>query len=101
MAVEVTDVPARKRFEITVDGAPAGFTEYLLADGLITFVHTEVDPERRGQGLAGTLISAALDHARGRGLGVVPFCPYVRKFLAGHPDYLPLVPDDERSRFGL
>jgi uncharacterized protein len=101
VAVEVADAPARKRYEITVDGDAAGFTEYLLSDGLITFVHTEVDPERRGQGLAGTLIGQALDDARARGLGVVPFCPYVRKFIGGHPDYLPLVPADERSRFGL
>jgi predicted GNAT family acetyltransferase len=101
MAVEVADVPERKRYEIAVDGGPAGFTEYLLSDGLITFVHTEVDPARRGQGLAGRLIGYALDDARGRGLGVVPFCPYVRKFVTDHPDYLALVPADERQRFGL
>ncbi|MCW3016802.1 MAG: N-acetyltransferase, partial [Solirubrobacterales bacterium] len=44
MPAVVTDDPDRSRFEITVDGAPAGFTAYHRSRGLIAFVHTEIDP---------------------------------------------------------
>jgi predicted GNAT family acetyltransferase len=35
-----------------------------------------------------------------RGIRVLPECPFVRSYLAEHPE-IAVVPDDERARFGL
>ncbi|CAL9589404.1 hypothetical protein SUDANB121_05224 [Nocardiopsis dassonvillei] len=91
MATEVADVPENKRYEIRVDGEVAGFAEYILTEGLITFTHTEIDPAHEGRGLGGTLVRGALDHVRGRGLDVLPLCPFVKGWIQRHPDYTDLV----------
>jgi uncharacterized protein len=36
-----------------------------------------------------------------RGATVVPVCPFVRGWLARHPDRVGLVPAERRSEFGL
>ena len=99
----VRDVPERSRFEIHVDGRPAGFAAYRMKDpGLIVFTHTEIDDAYGGRGLGSTLVRAALDAARDRGLAVRPDCPFVRAYVARHPDdYLALVPEPLRPRLGL
>lgn len=91
MATTVTENPERRGYEISVDGAPAGFTRFLVDGDVATMPHTEIDPEYGGQGLATTLIRAALDDARARGLTVVPLCPFVRAFLDRNTDYQDLV----------
>ena len=101
MATEVRDAPERERFELLVDGEVRGFTEYHPRAGRIAFVHTEIDAELEGRGLASELIGQALDAARSRGLAVLPFCPFVRSFIERHGEYLDLVPAGERERFGL
>jgi uncharacterized protein len=97
----VTDVPERHRFEITGDGTRAGLVAYRTAPGRITFTHTEIGDAFEGRGLGSTLIRAALDAARERGLAVRPVCPFVRSYIARHPDYVDLVPAEERERFEL
>ena len=101
MTPTVTDVPQRARFEIAIDGATVGFTQYHRTPGQIAFVHTEIAPEHEGEGLGGTLVTAALDAARAEGLAVLPFCPFVRGFIDGHREYLDLVPAERRGEFGL
>jgi predicted GNAT family acetyltransferase len=65
------------------------------------FVHTEIDDAFEGRGLGSILVRAALDAARSRGLAVRPDCPFVRGYIARHPEYLDLVPADLRPRVGL
>ncbi|MDT7648322.1 MAG: uncharacterized protein QOC75_5322 [Pseudonocardiales bacterium] len=96
----VRDAPDLSRFEITVDGKLAGFTEYHAPPGRIVFTHTEVDEAHQGQGLAGRLIRAALDGSRRKGLEVTPLCPYVANFIRRHPDYLKLVDEAHRVQLG-
>ncbi|WP_306369827.1 GNAT family N-acetyltransferase [Nocardiopsis sp. CC223A] len=91
MATGVADAPENERYEIRVDGEVAGFAEYILTDGLITFTHTEIDPGREGRGLGGALVRGALDDVRGRGLDVLPLCPFVKGWIQRHPDYADLV----------
>ncbi|NJP26207.1 N-acetyltransferase [Microbispora sp. SCL1-1] len=98
---KVADNPEASRFEITVDGALAGFAEYRLSGPRISFTHTEIDPAFGGRGLGSTLVKAALDAARDAGLSVLPFCPFVQRYIERHPDYLDLVPADQRARFSL
>ena len=100
--VRVLDVPEQSRFEIRVGGELAGFTEYRRRPPLIAFTHTLIDPRFEGQGLAHRLAEIALSEARSAGLAVLPFCPFVRSFIAGHTDeYLDLVPRDLRGAFDL
>ncbi len=89
--IEVADAPERSRFEISVDGALAGFAVYRLRPDRIIFVHTEIDDAYAGQGLGGKLARAALDTARARGLAVRPECPFIKGWIAKHPDYADLV----------
>ena len=103
----VVDVPDASRFEIHVDGLLAGFAAYRTKDdgthpALLVFTHTEIDDAFEGQGLGSTLVRGALDAARDRGVPVRPDCPFVRAYIARHPDeYLDLVPADLRPRLGL
>jgi predicted GNAT family acetyltransferase len=100
--IEVVDNPAMGRFEIHVDGALAGFTEYReRPDKVLAFPHTEVDPAFQGRGLAQRLIRDALDQTRAEHFSVLPYCPTVRAFIAKHPDYVDLVPRDRRDEFDL
>ncbi|MCX4751141.1 N-acetyltransferase [Kitasatospora sp. NBC_01287] len=101
MTTTVTDNPDRSRFEITEDGELAGFAEYYRYERELAFIHTEIDPAFAGRGLAGTLARAALDAARQQGVDALPYCPFFRGWLAKHPDYVDLVPQDQRTRFGL
>ena len=59
----------------------------------MVFTHTGVPPALRGRGLAARLTAAGLDHARDRGLRVVPACSYVAAYIERHPAYQPLLRD--------
>jgi len=48
-------------------------------------VHTGVPAAIGGRGVAAALVRAALDHARGEGLKVVPACSYVAAYFKRHP----------------
>ena len=103
MAVAVTDNPGQERFEAKVDGKLAGFAAYRRSrkQGLIAFVHTEVGGEFEGQGVGKELVRQALDAVREEGLAVLPFCPFVNRFITENTDYVDLVPADHREEFGL
>jgi predicted GNAT family acetyltransferase len=100
-ADDVRDARDRNRYEITVEGRLAGFAAYRRTADAVDFMHTEIEPEFEGQGLASTLVRAALDDVRREGLAVRPYCPYVRTWIARHPDYAELVPAGERAQFDL
>ncbi|WP_341924257.1 GNAT family N-acetyltransferase [Nocardioides psychrotolerans] len=89
--IEVTDNTERHRFEITSDGAEAGFADYELAEGVIELTHTVVRDGFEGQGIGGKLVSHALDSARSRDLRVVPTCSFVKGYVEKHPEYADLV----------
>jgi predicted GNAT family acetyltransferase len=59
----VSNNPAYHRYELKVDGHIAA-TYHKIADGVITFTHTEVPPELGGKGIGSRLIKGALDQVR-------------------------------------
>jgi uncharacterized protein len=83
---EVRDNPAEHRFELDVGGHLA-VAYYRLADGVITFTHTEVPSELGGQGIGSELVHGALELVKGRGLKVVARCPFVGGYIGKHPEY--------------
>ena len=101
MDLQITDNQEQSRFEIRADGELAGFVQYDLSGDENAFTHTETEDRFRGHGLAGRLAQSALEVARDRNLKVLPYCPYVRSWIAGHREYADLVPADRRSQFGL
>ncbi|WP_428966626.1 GNAT family N-acetyltransferase [Micromonospora fluostatini] len=90
MGYLVTDEPARRRFEILVDDALAGFTTYEPRGEVLVFTHTEVDPRFQDQGVGSALIRATLDQIRDRGGRIVVHCPFMTAFVDRHPEYRPL-----------
>jgi predicted GNAT family acetyltransferase len=101
MARLVEANPQASRYELRDGDTVAGFTEYVRSGTVIAFTHTQIDPAFEGQGLGSVLIHGALDGARADGLAVLPYCPFVRGYIARHPEYLDLVPASERTEFGL
>lgn len=76
-----------RRYAAYVDGLLAGTLVYRRREGVIVLVHTEVDPAFEGRGVGSALARQALDEARSAGVRVDPRCPFVRAFLARHPEY--------------
>jgi len=72
------------RYEIRVGDTLAGFAKFNRRSGEILFVHTEVDPAFQGKGLASILAAEALADATASGDTIVPYCPYIAKYLKTH-----------------
>jgi uncharacterized protein len=85
MTDAVVNNRTQHRYELAVDGHVAA-TCYELADGVITFVHTEVPSELGGKGIGSKLIKGALDQVRSDGLKVIAQCPFVKAYIDKHPD---------------
>jgi predicted GNAT family acetyltransferase len=87
---DVVNNKADHRYELAVEGHIAA-TYYAVADGVITFIHTEVPPELGGKGVGSKLIAGALDQVRSEGLKVIAQCPFVKAYIDKHPDYADLL----------
>jgi uncharacterized protein len=98
-----TDNRAASRYELQVGPELAGFVTYQIdeQDRVISLLHTEVEPAFKGAHLATQLARFSLDDARGRGLAVLPYCPYIASWIKKHPEYTELVPAGRRGEFGL
>ena len=90
--VTVRDNPDETRFEAYVDGALVGVADYMVANRLVIFTHTEVDPAYEGQGIGSALVRQALDAVRQDGdRKILPLCSFVKAWIARHEEYQPLV----------
>ena len=89
----IIDNPAESRFEPLRrrragrpravrgrQGRPPGWRDNQLP------CNTEVADRFQGMGLASKLARGVLDEARARGLAVLPYCPYIKSWIAKHPD---------------
>ena len=86
----VSNNKAEHRYQLAVDGHIAA-TYYEIADGVITFVHTQVPPELGGKGIGSRLIRGALDQVRADGLKVIAQCPFVKAFIDKNAAYQDLL----------
>jgi uncharacterized protein len=80
-------------YDAVVDGRVVGMIVYQAPPGgqRVTFSHTVVDPEFRGQGIATRLVEHALDDLRAQGRKLTNYCPFVADYIADHPEYRELV----------
>ena len=89
---EVRHEPDFDRYTLWQGGENVGLADYRVTQQEVRFTHTEVDPARRGQGLAGILIEFALDDVHARtDLRVVAECPFVDKWIGDHAEYQDLL----------
>jgi len=89
MSVEVRRTPLH--YEAYLDGRRVGELAYARSGAVVTAFHTEVDPAAEGKGIGGILARRFLDDAREAGDRVVALCPFVKGWIARHPDYADLV----------
>lgn len=101
MATTVQDNPGDSRFEITVEGELAGYVDYRRHGQEYALPHTRVFTQFEGRGIGGQLIAGALSEIASRGGTVLPYCPFVPKVIRDNPEYLVLVPEDQRALFDL
>jgi len=94
----VRDNFGASQFDAYIDGVVVASLHYQIQDGEIWLLFTDVPGGRIGKSLASSLITTALSDAQRRRLAVRPFCPKVRHMIATLPNYLLLVPHEERLR---
>jgi len=83
---EVVNNRAARRFELHADGGIATLS-YTETASTIDLVHTEVPSGLEGRGFGSALARAALEYARDGGKRVIPTCPFVRRYIASHPEW--------------
>src|ERR1017187_1240235 len=101
MALQVADDPDQGGVEVGAEAELAGSVLYHLRGDEIAFTHTETGDRFRGQGIGSYLVRSTLDAVRQRDLAVLPYCPFVNRWMIEHHEYADLVPDDRRPQFGL
>ena len=99
--IDLRDNTVEDKFELYVDGHPAGALTYTIEDGNYALHHEEIDNHFQGRGMGSQLVTHALDQIRASGHGVLPYCPFVQVFLQRHPEYHDLVPARRRTEFEL
>ena len=99
--ITVKDRPELGRYQLCLDGEVAGYSAYELHGTQIAFMHTQIEERFAGQGLGASLVAQALDDIRQKGDSILPYCPFVRSFIASHPAYLDLVPPEQHAAFEL
>ncbi len=70
-----------------MDDEIAAVVDYSINGSAISFTHTYTAPPRRGQGLAGEIVTFAVDHVEETtDLRIVPMCWYVSDWFEKNPD---------------
>lgn len=83
---ELRDNRARARYELRIDGEPAGWLVYRHARETMFVGHTEIVADHQGEGLGPLLVRRALEDARRAGKTVIATCPFATSYLARHPE---------------
>ncbi|MFF2995141.1 GNAT family N-acetyltransferase [Streptomyces sp. NPDC057950] len=80
------------RLEALAGDEVVGHIEYFVLEApapALVPVHTIVEPEHEGKGIAGSLARELYTIAAREGVVVAPLCPYVVKWAARHPEEAP------------
>jgi predicted GNAT family acetyltransferase len=82
---DVVDNPALSRLEI-VEDAGIAVLEYRIVEDRLALIHTGVPKQFEGMGYGSALVKAAIERARAEQLTIIPYCPYARAWIEGHPE---------------
>ena len=91
LGVTVRENPASQCYEALIDGEMIGAIVYECSGPRMVFLHTIVEPELRGRGIATLLVKTALDDVRAKGSPLSNYCGFVAEFIAAHPEYADLI----------
>lgn len=84
--IQVVHNPRENRFETIIDGKLCKL-DYLQNGSNFVITHVGVHPSLRGQGVAGKIVEAGLEHARENSFRVVPMCSYAAAYIRRHPEH--------------
>jgi predicted GNAT family acetyltransferase len=87
--IKVTHNPGEKRFEAWIDQKLSKL-DYIQDGKNFVITHVGVDPEQRGQGVAGKIVQMGLEYAQENSLRVIPMCSYAATYIRRHPEYAEL-----------
>jgi predicted GNAT family acetyltransferase len=60
---------------------------YVQRGDVLDLTHTSVPQDAEGQGIGSQLARTAFEHAKAKGLRVMPSCPFVHAWLRKHPEF--------------
>lgn len=98
MPIVVENNRANFRYQIFKAGELAGYVQYSMDGAEMWVLHTTIKRSFKSALLVDILIHDVLTDAHTSRLAVLPFCPAVRTFIAEHPEYTGLVPDEWQDR---
>lgn len=84
--MDVVEKPGENRFELSLDGGTA-LVAYQRDGNRLVLLHTEVPSEFSGQGIGSRLAKGVLDQIRASGRKAVIRCPFLKEWIARHPEY--------------
>ncbi len=90
-ALVVRDNPRELRYEALAGERVVGIIRYRQEPGLVVLVHSELELDVDEHAVGAELVRGALADIRGRGLRVVPHCPYVIDYIRRNPEEADLV----------
>ncbi|MFF0448770.1 GNAT family N-acetyltransferase [Streptomyces sp. NPDC004609] len=94
---DIRDHREKGLLEAYENGEVTGRITYFVLDGdpaALVPVHTVVEREHEGKGIAGALVRTLYAMAGREGVPVVPLCPYAATWAERHPDEAPAAPPE-------
>jgi len=73
-------------FDIYDEDGKVGEMTFDIQGKDLTIYHTEVEPEKEGNGYAKMLLDTMVDYVRKNELMVIPMCPYVHAQFKRHEE---------------
>ena len=89
------------RYEAVENDQVVGWIAYVDEPDGLGLVHTIVPAEFGGRGVGTALAAYVLGEAARGGMSVLPYCSFVRDYIARTPAALACVPPARRAEFGL
>lgn len=83
---ELINNEAAGQYEFHIDGVVAKI-EYNRKGDKIYLIHTEVPRALAGRGVASSLAEKVLNDIQQKGYKLIPFCPFVKKYIQRHTEW--------------
>jgi len=91
MRLKVKENTQQHRFELPIGDDLFAAAYYLIEDGRVVLIHTEVPAEFSGRGIGSQLAAETFELLRKTGRKAILKCPFIVRFFAKHPEYADVV----------